>query len=666
MRSSIAQPKLYGLLSVTLLMFAMHLPLSAQTFDLTTGRESVASLDGLWRFHTGDDADGKKGWADPSFDDSSWPLVRSDKSWPEQGLPVASGSFWYRARVSIPADSGPLSLYIPSLHINYQVFVDGKLVGGQGPMPPHPRPTGTVVAVLPMPAAASSQAHTVVIAIRAWQFPIWGPVYLHGLQPGILIGDSRMIQQTALLNTRELSWNSVSAIFLTLLQILAGLAALALFKVRIREREYLWFGVAMLLSAIAQSLTTYRLFHALDVLRFNLIQNFFAYPVMFALIGFYRNLMDSRRDWLYRTVIAFLSVAFLLNVLGFAPGIVDSPWLLDLWLPSVLLLTVPFYIWILVLLVRKTIEGRMDALLLLLSNAPGILDLYVPFMQYVVKPTFGWNVGAMGWYYHTTQWPFPASIDDLSSFLLMLTMLGILIHRFTRTSLQEEGHKRELEAARIVQQVLIPEAIPSIPGFDLQSIYKPAGQVGGDFFQILPTEGGGVLVVIGDVSGKGMPAAMTVSLLVGTVRTLAHYTQHPGEVLTAMNHRMMGRTNGGFTTCLVLRADPDGALTVASAGHLAPYVNGSELRIENGLPLGLDAAATYPESDFQLAEKDQLTLVTDGVVEARNPSGELFGFERTAALASRTAEFIAEAAQAFGQEDDITVLTVARVIPAVA
>ena len=152
---------------------------------------------------------------------------------------------------------------------------------------------------------------------------------------------------------------------------------------------------------------------------------------------------------------------------------------------------------------------------------------------------------------------------------------------------------------------------------------------------------------------------MTVALLVGTIRTLAHFTQDPGAILAAMNHRMMGRTNGGFTTCLVLRADPDGTLTVANAGHLPPYLNGNELHVENGLPLGLDATTTYPESHFQLAGRDQLTLVTDGVAEARNKTGNLFGFERTQAIATKPAEFIADSAQRFGQEDDITVVTLA-------
>jgi hypothetical protein len=149
----------------------------------------------------------------------------------------------------------------------------------------------------------------------------------------------------------------------------------------------------------------------------------------------------------------------------------------------------------------------------------------------------------------------------------------------------------------------IPDAIPSVPGFKIESVYKPASEVGGDFFQIISTGIDGALIVIGDLSGKGMPAAMAVSLLVGTFRTLAHYTQSPSEILSAMNQRMLARSNGGFTTCLVLRADPD------------------------------------------------------GVIEAQNAAGELFGFERTAAISTQSAEPIAHAAQAFGQEDDITVLT---------
>ena len=110
----------------------------------------------------------------------------------------------------------------------------------------------------------------------------------------------------------------------------------------------------------------------------------------------------------------------------------------------------------------------------------------------------------------------------------------------------------------------------------------------------------------------------------------------------------------------MLRADADGTLTMANAGHIAPYLAGKELPLENGLPLGLAAETTYAESTFQLAQGQQLTLLTDGVVEARDKTGALFGFERTAALSIETAEALPERRRHFGQDDDITVLTLAR------
>ena len=200
----------------------------------------------------------------------------------------------------------------------------------------------------------------------------------------------------------------------------------------------------------------------------------------------------------------------------------------------------------------------------------------------------------------TFNWPFPIGLYDLSICVLLLAILGIVVLRFARSRHEQEEMQSEREAARAVQQVLIPDDIPAVPGFKIESVYKPAGEVGGDFFQIVPITDGGVLIVVGDVSGKGMPAAMTVSLLVGTFRTLAHYTQSPGEILSAMNQRMLGRSQGGFTTCLVLRADANGKLTVANAGHIAPYVMGRELQLENGLPLGLAAESAYAETAAQL------------------------------------------------------------------
>jgi hypothetical protein len=262
-------------------------------------------------------------------------------------------------------------------------------------------------------------------------------------------------------------------------------------------------------------------------------------------------------------------------------------------------------------------------------------------------------------YFHLAGYGF--SLWDVWTIIYCVTMLLFLVLRTIGIAREHAQAAAELEAARTVQQVLVPAETPSVAGFAIHSVYKPAGQVGGDFFQILPIKGG-VLVIIGDVSGKGMPAAMTVSLLVGTVRTLAHYTQSPREILAAMNTRMLARSSGGFTTCLVVRADADGTLTMANAGHISPYVNGKEMNLENGLPLGLAANTIYAESTFQLPASQQLTLVTDGVVEARSKTGALFGFERTAAISNESADQIAKTAEAFGQDDDITALTLARTV----
>lgn len=235
---------------------------------------------------------------------------------------------------------------------------------------------------------------------------------------------------------------------------------------------------------------------------------------------------------------------------------------------------------------------------------------------------------------------------------------------FVRDLIRDRNEKQrlaaELAASRAVQQVMVPEKNAAIPGFDLQAVYKPHGEVGGDFFQILPLPQGGVLIAVGDVSGKGMPAAMMVSLLVGALHALIETTTRPGQLLAGINRCIEARSNGGFTTCIVVHAEAGGKLTMASAGHPAPYLAGSELALENGLPLGLTADSTYPESAFQLDAGQQLTLLTDGVVEARKKGGGLFGFARAEVLSTQSAETLAQAAVAFGQDDDITVLTLTR------
>jgi serine phosphatase RsbU (regulator of sigma subunit) len=187
--------------------------------------------------------------------------------------------------------------------------------------------------------------------------------------------------------------------------------------------------------------------------------------------------------------------------------------------------------------------------------------------------------------------------------------------------------------------------------------------VGGDFFQVIPLKSGHTLVIVGDVSGKGLTSAMIVSMLVGMLCTVTGFTEEPAEILGELNRRLCGRTHGGFVTCATMRLEADGRMTLANAGHLPPYLNGMEIPYAGSLPLGVSSDSAYEQSSFVLGGGDRLFLLTDGIVEAQNQEGELLGFPRVESMLREgaTAHALAETAQKLGQADDITVLCIERV-----
>jgi serine phosphatase RsbU (regulator of sigma subunit) len=254
-------------------------------------------------------------------------------------------------------------------------------------------------------------------------------------------------------------------------------------------------------------------------------------------------------------------------------------------------------------------------------------------------------------------------VRPMAWLLFAIVMLIAMTFRLRRIQDRNRLVEQEMAAARSVQQILIPDRLPSIPGLRIESAYLPAQEVGGDFFQILPIpnapEGPSAFIVLGDVSGKGLKAALTVSLIVGTLRASASRCSGPAQLLSEVNRALIGRSEG-FATCLVLMAEPAGKFTVANAGHPNPYINGVEIETEPNLPLGLDAGVHYAEIALQLGPDQLCTLVTDGVIEATSSKGELYGFERTLAISKKPANTIAEAAREFGQQDDITVLTLSQ------
>ena len=243
---------------------------------------------------------------------------------------------------------------------------------------------------------------------------------------------------------------------------------------------------------------------------------------------------------------------------------------------------------------------------------------------------------------------------------------------------ERERIEQELHVARQIQQALLPEATPQLDGWELSTYYEPAREVGGDFYDFLELEDGRLGLVVGDATGKGMPAALVMATTRGMLRAVVQSVESPGEVLARVNEALVAEIpQNMFVTCLYAILDPkSGSLRYANAGHDPPYLrhhgggDAEELRAR-GLPLGLMPNMPYEEKEAVLGVGDNALFYSDGLVEAHNPPREMFGFARLRALVAEHAEegslvdFLMEELYSFvgegwEQEDDITLLTVKR------
>jgi len=240
---------------------------------------------------------------------------------------------------------------------------------------------------------------------------------------------------------------------------------------------------------------------------------------------------------------------------------------------------------------------------------------------------------------------------------------------------QEERARieQELRTARQIQESLLPKAVPSLPGWELTPSYQPATEVGGDFYDFIPFADGRVGIVIGDSSGKGIPAALLMATARTMLRTAARATASPGAVLARVNDLLAGEiVPGMFVTCFYALFDPaSGRITFANAGHDVPYRRHggdvAELRA-TGMPLGLMPGMRYEEGEATLAGDDTVLFYSDGLVEAHNGAREMFGFPRlcrlvrdappqTSLIADLMQDLAAFTGPDWAQEDDITLLT---------
>ena len=253
-----------------------------------------------------------------------------------------------------------------------------------------------------------------------------------------------------------------------------------------------------------------------------------------------------------------------------------------------------------------------------------------------------------------------------------------MVHEQQAQVRERERIEQELRTAQDIQQTFLPKEVPALPGWQLVPYYQPAREVGGDFYDFLPFEDGRLGLVIGDVTDKGIPAALVMTATRTMLRTAARETTSPGEVLARVNDLLYEEIPAKmFVTCFYAILDPNsGHISYANAGHDLPYCRQKEGISElwaTGMPLGLMPGSCYDEHEITVAPGENLLFYTDGLVEAHNPNHEMFSFPRLKTLlaahpdGTSLVDFLLNELKSFTgegweQEDDVTLVTLQRAI----
>lgn len=650
-------------------------PATADQINITLGRSAV-TLNGPWKFAPGDSPveNGSPVWADPGFDDSKWvSLDLAPKAgsidpaygtpgfvpgWTKQGFPDLYGYAWYRLRVHVTNPGEPVWIKMPNdFDDAYQIYANGQYVGRFGEFSPHGVATYSARTFsFPLPAPGSDGVIDLAMRFYMTSGTRFASLDAGGMHQAPVLGLASVIH---LLQNADDDANFhyyLGQILGTLLFVLVFPLALWAWLQRGGDTMYLWLSLALVVQPVRSVIrllgnlaSAFTLGHAI------IVGNVILGPLILPLwIMFWWNWFGlQRKRWIPRATWVLCAALVLAQACLRGPEadfqLVPRPWLPFFNIASVTLLGA-----LGIVLVAILIEGfRHDRTEALAAAAPILLIEFSSFNIYLL------NVG-----FSQTFYPFGIGIstDDIANILMILVIGVLVLRRFVRTQVREslarQAIKKDLEQAQQLQQrVLVPENVHS-QYFTVDAEYRPAQTVGGDFFQTLSRPDGSLLVVIGDISGKGVSAAMLVAVLVGAIRTRADESFDPASMLGMLNERLMGRSGGHFATCLAAELSPNGQIRIANAGHLPPYLNGKEMDLEGSLPLGMAGESEVSVQTFTLQPGDRLTFVTDGVVEATNSSRELFGFDRTRAISQQNASAIAAQAQTFGQEDDITVVGV--------
>jgi phosphoserine phosphatase RsbU/P len=577
---------------------------------------------------------------------------------------------WFRLHVQLPPNHGPLSLLIllpistytsfglSTTGYNPDVYANGQLIRPQGPHAHTPNHFQLISRIYNFNVPPSQTSLVLVLRTRYIAFG-YGAYTNFFSNRALYLGNPDDLQrELTLWSDRSLFERLPRLIYSVLLAVLA-VFLFALYFAQKGHPEYLWLAVHELIQAplgfielAGSSAQLDSLLYAALVLQLFLVSAYLFFEFLVAFLSLPRRWYIR---WLRYTAPILAFVGPMLYLMGH--GMHVGPLLAIIALGTLLWL-LGWSIFVFLTLIAATLRRNFEAGLLLVPLILTIVGM--------VEPVLTAAMSQEGVAYQSPltvmAGPIPIHFASIANFTGILVIILIIFFRFLRVQREQERASSELAAARSVQELLIPQEKLSTPGFEVESIYSPANEVGGDFFHVQSAGHEGMVVVIGDVAGHGLKAAMNVSLIMGALRRT--HERSPGKILKSLNRVLVGTE--GFTTCQALWFGASGEMIIANAGHLFPYLNSQEITLPGGLPLGILPEVNYEEMHFYLHPGDRILLLSDGVVEARQPSGELFGFERVRYMSQQRADSLAQAAKVFGQQDDITVLTVRREAKAVA
>jgi hypothetical protein len=622
--------------------------------NITSSLTHPLDLTANWLVHQGDDP----AYASPTFDDSHWTVIDTAKPLSAYGL-VNPEFVWFRTHVHIPPSQHNLAILLRAFTGSDQIYVNGTLTGPNRPFNNYGGslfPNYDLQSSIPDIVVASGD---LTIAIRAQigsaaNYP--GRITGFSQSSAVLLGDSSVLSdETSLFTFFDLTSNVVNIALTALVLFIALALALTLRS----EPEYVALCLFLAATLAQDLLVLWRDTHEVTLNRFyDLPAQLLSAIIVFSGIEFARRILRLPNS---RWILGYKWVLGSCMVFGAAIDVTISKTAtpLHLWFllvyATVIISVVPlnlglplFAIWIW----RRT--RNFDALLLSIPLLIEGFFFYAGIIVFLIDLTHpGRNIGV----------PLPPTgrfgiqWSEIAQFLFTLALLGFLLLRTVRLARARAALAAEVAAAEHVQHLLLTGSSRPTPGFRVETAFHPASQVGGDFFLLSPFEDGSIFAIIGDVSGKGLTAAMRVAMILGILRR--ETSRDPAAVLAHLNDALLTQSEMGFTTACCVHLFPDGHFDAANAGHIAPYISGVELDTPPSLPLGVAPNQFYDFITGHLSPHQTMVLMSDGVPEARNAKRELYGFDRLLHLTLLPAQQIADTALRFGQEDDITVLTLA-------